>query len=137
MARVLSFLYAILLIMPLSVAQAASVSPEIVDGATTVDAAKAKELFDQGVLFIDVRSNSDWDAGRIPGSEHLELKKVYTSASLGELVKKDEPVVIYCNGPKCMRSSDACVQAVDWGFKNVYYFREGYPAWTKAGFPVE
>lgn len=120
-----------------STAPASEVSPEAVAGATSVDATSAKSLFDQGTLFVDVRKDSDWDAGRIPGAEHLELKKVYNEASLAGLVGKEEAVVIYCNGPKCMRSSEASAMAVSWGFKKVYYFRGGYPEWVAAGYPIE
>lgn len=115
----------------------AAVSPMTIDGATTVDTAKAKALFDKEVLFLDVRSDSDWGAGRIPGAEHLELKKVLTADSMGAIVKKDQEVVIYCNGASCMRSSSATAKAVGWGFTKVYYYRDGFPAWKSAGYPVE
>jgi len=113
------------------------VSPTTVDGATTVNATEAKALFDKGTLFVDVRSDKDWAAGRIPDAVHIELKKIFSEATLGKEMKKDEPVVIYCNGPSCLRSSKASVSAVGWGFSKVYYFREGYPAWKSAGYPTE
>lgn len=115
----------------------AAESPENVAGATTVDAAKAKALFDSGVLFVDVRSDKDWAAGRIPDAVHIELKKVFNEQSLGAEVKKDDPVVLYCNGHSCMRSSKAAANAVSWGFSKVHYFRDGFPAWKAAGYPVE
>jgi rhodanese-related sulfurtransferase len=118
-------------------ANAADESPMTVDGATTIDAAKAKELFDQGVVFVDVRSDKDWEAGRVPGAVHIELKHKYNEASLSAAVAKDKPVVLYCNGPSCMRSSEASAQAVSWGFTKVSYYREGYPDWKAAGYPVE
>ena len=136
MKKQLFTLFAMLFLPALSMA--ASVSPETIDGATTVDAAMAKKLFDEEVLFVDVRKDSDWDAGRIPGAVHLDNKKgVFSEASLSEEIGKDEKVVIYCNGPKCMRSSKGCTSAVAWGFTNVYYFRGGFPEWKAAGFPVE
>lgn len=118
-------------------AHAAASSPETVSGTTIVDAAAAKALFDQGVPFVDVRKDSDWDAGRIPGAEHLELKKVFSEEKLAEIAGKDQEVVIYCNGPKCMRSSEACAKAVSWGFKKVYYFRGGFPEWAATDYPTE
>jgi rhodanese-related sulfurtransferase len=118
-------------------AMAKEESPETVDGATTIDVAKAKALFDDGVLFIDVRKDKDWAAGRIPDAEHLELKSVFTEESLSQHAKKDDPVVLYCNGSSCLRSSVASEKAVGWGFKNVYYFRLGFPEWKAAGYPAE
>lgn len=112
-------------------------SPATVEGATTVDTAKASELFDAEVAFVDARKDSDWDAGRIPGAIHLDVKKALTPESLEAEVKKDEPVVFYCNGHKCMRSSKASAMAVSWGWKKVYYYRDGFPAWKAAGNPVE
>jgi len=113
-------------------------SPETVEGAATVTPQEAKGLFDNGVLFVDVRKDTDWKAGRIPWAVHLELKKVFSEkALLGELKSKDKPVVIYCNGPKCPRSSIACAKAVEWGFTKLYYFRLGYPAWKQAGYGIE
>ena len=112
-------------------------SPETVAGATTVDAAKAKELFDQGVAFVDPRKDKDWAAGRIPDAIHLELHKVFNEQSLGAEVKKGDPVVFYCNGHSCLRSSEAAEAAVGWGYTKVYYFRDGFPAWKAAGYPVE
>lgn len=113
------------------------VSPTTITGATTVTAAEAKKLFDKGVAFVDIRKDKDWAAGRIPDAIHIELKKIYNEASLSKAIKKDQEVVMYCNGPKCMRSSVASQKAVGWGFAKVYYFRGGLPEWKDAGYPVE
>ncbi len=113
------------------------VSPETIEGAATVDATKAKQLFDSGVLFVDVRKDKDWSAGRVPDAVHIELKKIFSEATLGKEVGKDEPLVIYCNGASCMRSSKATAQAVSWGYSKIHYFRGGFPAWKTAGYPVE
>lgn len=112
-------------------------SPESIAGATSIDAAKAKDLFDIGTLFVDVRSDKDWAAGRIPDAVHFELKKVFSEETLAKEAKKSDAVVIYCNGHSCHRSAKACTKAVAWGYSNVYYFRDGFPAWKAAGYPVE
>ena len=121
-----------------STSWATEFSPINVEGSTTISVAEAKALFDSEVLFVDVRKDSDWDAGRVPGAIHLNNKSgEFTEAALSSEISKDEKVVIYCNGPKCMRSSKGCKQAVDWGFSKVYYFRDGIPAWKSAGYPME
>jgi rhodanese-related sulfurtransferase len=112
-------------------------SPIEVAGVTTVDAAAAKALFDRGIPFVDVRTLTRWDLGRIPGGVLLDLKIDFDDAGLAEIAGKDQEVVIYCEGPKCLRSSQACTEAVSWGFTKVYYFRDGFPGWRAAGYPVE
>jgi rhodanese-related sulfurtransferase len=118
-------------------AMAGAVSPMQVNGATTIDTAKARSLFDSEAAFIDVRKDSDWDAGRVPGAIHLDIKSVFNDENLSKDVEKNDPVVFYCNGESCMRSSDASKMAVDWGYSKVYYYRDGFPAWKSAGNPVE
>lgn len=47
-------------------------------------------------------------------------------------------LVFYCNGhPECKKSHDASKKAVAWGYRNVFWFRDGIPAWQARGFPVE
>lgn len=113
-------------------------SPEKVDGATTIDTAMAKKLFDQGAKFVDPRKEKDWKRGRIKGAVHLPMdEKKLTEASLSAVVKKDQPVVFYCNGVKCLVSSEAAVEAIKWGFTKIHYYRDGFPEWEKAGHPTE
>ena len=114
-----------------------AVSPLEVPGATSVDVAMAHRLFEAGAQFVDVRSEEIWKLGRIPGAVLLDLKAGFTEARLAEVVGRDDPVVIYCEGPKCLRSSQACALAVEWGFSNVHYFRGGFPSWKAAGHRVE
>ncbi|MFW2373584.1 MAG: rhodanese-like domain-containing protein [Gammaproteobacteria bacterium] len=114
-----------------------SISPTHVAGATTVDSSQAKALFDKGAAFVDIREDASWTAGRIPDAIHIELKKAFNETSLGNEVSKDENVIFYCNGHKCLRSSEASIKAVSWGYSKVFYYRDGYPAWKAAGYPVE
>ena len=139
MSRLLTYVLTVCLIAAVSLVNAVEeqVSPVTVPGATTVDAAAAKALFDQSVVFVDTRTDADWEAGRIPAAVHLELKKVLSEVRLRAVVQKDQPLVFYCNGPKCMRSAEGAAMAVAWGFTKVYYFREGFPAWKTAGYAIE
>jgi adenylate cyclase len=116
---------------------AENVSPLEVAGATTVDPPAAKRLFDRGATFIDVRTEARWKDGHIPGSILLDLKGGFTEAALSQVVSGNQEVVIYCMGPRCLRSSKACAMAVSWGYEKVYYLREGLPGWKAAGYPVD
>jgi rhodanese-related sulfurtransferase len=110
---------------------------ESVPGATTVDSAAAKKLSDSGAVFVDLRKAAAYDAGRVPGSLHLDFKQGFSKEALEAKAKKDDSVVFYCSGVKCPRSAAACEQAVGWGYKKVYYYREGFPGWQQAGYPAE
>jgi rhodanese-related sulfurtransferase len=113
------------------------ISPMAVEGAKSVTTEEAKQLFDSGALFIDVRSNKAWAAGRIADAVLLDIKSKFTEQSMLAEMKKADPAVIYCNGETCLRSAKACKKAVAWGFTNIHYYRDGYPAWKSAGYPVE
>lgn len=124
------------------------VSPESVSGATTVDAAKAHELWNQRAWFVDPRKPAQYEAGRIPGALSIEYDpdpkqstglddQKLTEASLVAEVPKNEAVVFYCNAEGCDRASWSAALAIEWGWEKVYYFRDGIPGWTKAGYPVE
>ena len=136
---VFSFLLTLLLtVTPQSHAAKAGYSaPLEVTGARTVTAEEVKSLFDAGVVIIDVRNPRLHARRHIPGAVHLDLKDVYDEESLAAVAKKDEPLVIYCSGVKCSRSSRASEKAVSWGYKKVLYFRGGIVDWRDAGYPVE
>lgn len=48
-------------------------SPQNISGVKTVSTQEAKELYDDGVLFVDVRLDSDWEKGRVPEALHLNI----------------------------------------------------------------
>lgn len=127
----------ILVFTPVHVMAAKKVSPETVAGATTVSTAEAKRLFDQGIAFLDVRSNRDWEAGRVPGAVHIELKKKLNEESMAEQFARDQPIVIYCNSTGCTRSSKASKKAVSWGYQKIYYYRLGFPDWKRNGYAIQ
>ena len=118
------------------------VSPTSVDGATTVDSAKAHELWKARAWFVDPRKPEQYEAGRIPGALNIEYdpgtpNQQLTADSLAAEVPKNEAVVFYCNAEGCDRSSWGAALAAEWGWTEVYYYRDGFPGWTKAGYPVE
>lgn len=113
------------------------VSPRFVPGATSIDVVEARHLYDRGVIFVDTRPRVDWNRGHVAGAVFMELEEGFTEKALSELIDRDEEIVIYCHGSRCLRSSKGTEKAISWGFKNVYYFRDGFPAWRAAGHPIE
>jgi len=126
-----------LLLLSAAVHPAPERAPKQVAGAETVDVEGAKALHSSGVTFVDVRATRLYERRHIPGAHHLDLRSAFTEKALLGLVAKNEPVVLYCSGIKCTRSSGAATRAVAWGFTRVHYFREGMRGWMRAGLPVE
>lgn len=119
-----------------SPAKDSELSPLLVPGTTTIDTETAKSLYDEKVIFIDVRGDGYWNKGHITGAVHLQMPDQFTPDKLEQRVKPDQPLVLYCQGVRCWRSHDAAKRALAWGFKQIYYYREGFPAWQTAGYPV-
>jgi TolB-like protein/rhodanese-related sulfurtransferase/Flp pilus assembly protein TadD len=108
-----------------------------VRGATTVNTTWAKALSDRGVPFVDVRRDFDWKAGHVPGAQQLHLYHDFTEAKLSDVVAKNEEFVVYGGGLGSGWSTRAVATAVSMGFTKVYFFREGFPGWKAAGYPIE
>ncbi|MGC9386257.1 MAG: rhodanese-like domain-containing protein [Hydrogenovibrio sp.] len=128
------------LLMTTALPVMAKVSPTEVPGAKTVTVEEVKKLWMQGVLCIDPRRNADWEAGRIPGALHMMSKSdVYNPQTVLAHTdgRYDAPIVSYCNAENCLRAANLARDLVSWGFTNVYYFRDGFPAWKNAENPYE
>lgn len=120
-----------------SSAHADPLAPEQVDDTETIDTVTAKSFFDRGIPFIDVRGLENFNAGHIPGAHHLPVKSDFNQQNLLAVATQNNPVVIYCNGIHCMGSSVAAQRAVDWGWTQVFYYRDGIPAWKQHGHPIQ
>jgi rhodanese-related sulfurtransferase len=126
------------LLMLFAASAYADVAPVKIAGASTIDAQMAKLLHDKGIVFIDARDDAHFKEAHIPGAKHLSVKDAgFSEENLSAIVKKDQPVVFYCTGIKCMASSEATKKAVEWGWTKVYYFRGGITQWKDSGLSVE
>lgn len=114
---------------------AEDLAPEEIVGAHTISTDTAKLFLDSGYPFVDVRGKSDFDKGHLPGAYHLSVKSTdFTAENLSKIATRDAAIIFYCNGIACMGSAMATEKAVQWGWRNVFYYREGYKGWQKAGY---
>ena len=113
-------------------------APESLDGAIRVNAEKAAELIvtTSNLLIIDSRKEIEYSKGHIQGSVSL----LNTEMTLEKLSKhasdKATPLLFYCNGERCLRSSRAATKALEWGYKKIYWFRGGWNEWVEKGMPI-
>ena len=113
-------------------------APSEIAGATTVDAERVIEIIDEmdDLVLIDARKAKDFIAGHIDGSINIVSTDVNADTLGAALAAKDTPVLFYCNGVKCGRSSVASTAAVAAGYTNVFYYWKGMGEWKEQGLPV-
>lgn len=108
-----------------------------VQGATKIDIATAKTMYEDGSLFVDVQGFFEWKRSRIPGAL---LGASITKAELAEVADKNKVIVFYCDcdlgSATCNLSPTASAKAAWWGYKEIYYFTN-YGEWIAAGYSTE
>ena len=114
-------------------------SPETIDGTHTIEAEGLIRLVtqDETQIIIDSRISSDRKLGYIPDSISLPDNETSCESLARIIPQKSDPVVFYCNGPKCRRSDNAVVIAADCGYTNIYWFRGGIKAWRAHNYPIK
>ena len=95
----------------------------------TTDLAQA--LTHKGVTLLDVRSENEWNEGRIPGAMHVSLG--YLTDRLGEL-PREKPIVVQCRTGSRSAIGASLLRAN--GFDRVVNLTGGISEWAKAGLPV-
>jgi rhodanese-related sulfurtransferase len=113
-------------------------APEQVEGATIVSAEEAIELIlaDPELVVVDARKKTEFIKGHIEGAVNI-LNTELTRERL-EAVAPDpgRHLMFYCNGVRCLRSSDSIEKAIGWGYRNIYWLRGGWKEWTEKRLPV-
>jgi molybdopterin/thiamine biosynthesis adenylyltransferase len=87
-----------------------------------------------GARVVDVREQSEWDAGHIPGAQLIPLATV-AEAAAERLPDKGERIVVHCAAG--VRSAVATYQLQQLGYTNVASMAGGFNAWRELGLPVE
>ncbi|TMI98388.1 MAG: rhodanese-like domain-containing protein [Bacillati bacterium ANGP1] len=83
-------------------------------------------------VVLDVRSDSEWTSGHIPGATHVEAGQV----PLGALpFSPDQPVVAHC--AVGARSTAAASVLARRGYRSCTLLKGGVREWASAGFRVE
>ncbi len=81
---------------------------------------------------IDVRGQSEWDAGHLPGVQHIPLGQL--QRRIGEL-QTGQPVVLQCQAGARSAIAASLLQAN--GVPNVINLSGGFGAWQEGGHAIE
>src|SRR3954451_19880044 len=111
--------------------QRIGISFSSLNGMPEVSASEAKQIIDGGSQLIDVRTEVEYAAGRIPGAQHIQLADIQR-ASNG--LDKGRPVVIYCRAGNRSGPAAEAFAASGWDARSI---EGGLLAWAKAGFELE
>jgi rhodanese-related sulfurtransferase len=118
--------------------------PHPSDAYIEISGADAAMLHASGVLFLDARRTSVYEAGHIPGARSFSVWESDVDDKVNALYNErsdprdqDKPIVIYCSGGAC-EDSHMLSQKL-WGiqFNNIYVYKDGFPDWQNRGGAVK
>jgi rhodanese-related sulfurtransferase len=97
--------------------------------------ADVKRRLDAGekLLLVDVREESEYAAGHVPGAMHLS-KGVMERDAEAKIPDPTTEVILYCGGG--FRSALAADNLQKMGYTNVVSMDGGWRDWTAKGLPV-
>ena len=104
-----------------------------------ISLAEAEELFSRGeALFIDTRSEKDFQAGHIFGAKNIpfvehEEEKVLNLLSF----PLEKTLVVYCDGSECQSSVELAKFLHKHDFRDIRVFFGGWVEWVRGGLPVD
>ncbi|MDB5106324.1 MAG: hypothetical protein JWP91_4013 [Fibrobacteres bacterium] len=98
--------------------------------------AEVKRKLDAGERFqlVDVREESEWAKGRLPGARHLG-KGILERDVEKAIPDPGTEIVLYCGGG--FRSALAADNLQKMGYTKVLSMDGGFRGWTEAGYPTQ
>ena len=100
-----------------------------------VEVAEARRKLESGkAKLIDVREESEWEAGHARGAMHLG-KGVIERDIVERVPDKKADLILYCGGG--FRAALSADNLQKMGYTNVSSMAGGWRAWQEAGAPVE
>lgn len=103
----------------------------------TIELEQAYKLFSENLLFVDARNKSDYDYSHIKNAINLPLYQFEEYYNTLAGTDKNQPFVVYCNGPDCDMSDILAKKLFDLGYGKIFIFVGGWEEWEKAKYPSE
>ena len=81
----------------------------------------AKEMMDtQEVIVLDVREQSEYDSGHIPGAVLLPVGSIDEETAAAVIPEKDSTVLVYCRSGNRSKTTSSTLAGL--GYTNIYEF---------------
>ena len=100
----------------------------------TVADVKAKRDANESFHLVDVREESEWAKGPLPGAIHIG-KGIIERDIVERIPNANDQIILYCGGG--YRSALAADNLQKMGYANVISMDGGYKGWLDAGHNVE
>ncbi len=113
-------------------------APESIEDVGIVSAEEVIDLIlaNPDLIIIDSRKKTEYMKGHIEGAVNI----LNTRLNREELERlspdKSSSILFYCNGTRCLRSSDSIKKAKNWGYTRLIWFRGGWKEWSDKRLPV-
>jgi len=101
-----------------------------------VDPAQVSEHLGNGIVLVDVRESTEWDAGHIPGAKHVP--RAYLESRIESTIgaDRDQEIVLYCaSGQRSALAANTLTDEL--GYSNVKSMTGGITLWKDRGYKVE
>jgi rhodanese-related sulfurtransferase len=108
---------------------------EIAPGVRTVGELELCAQLEAGLPVIDTRPAKIFEKATIPGARSIPRAAMAERA--GE-VPRDQPAVLFCNGPQCSATPQAIAALLEAGHppEMLLYYRGGIHDWVTLGLPL-
>lgn len=106
------------------------------EGIENMNAAAFNKLLqEQSIQLVDVRTETEFESGHIPGAKHVDVQNKDFNTMAEKELQKDLPIAVYCRSG--MRSMRAARILKELGFKNIYNLEGGILNWKEQQLPIE
>ena len=117
------FFFFFLIVFPNIHAEQKPRAPEFIQGVKIVTADEVVNMIlDQpDLIVIDSRKKAEYQNGHIEGSINLPNTKLNHEDIEKIAPDKSQVILFYCNGIRCLRSSDSIYKVKAWGYSNLVW----------------
>jgi rhodanese-related sulfurtransferase len=113
-------------------------APENIQNVTIVSAEETIKMIlaNTDLVVIDSRKKTEFQKGHIEGAINILNTKLKQEDLEKISPDKSKEILFYCNGTRCLRSTDSIKKAKKWGYSKLIWFRGGWKEWTEKRLPV-
>jgi rhodanese-related sulfurtransferase len=117
-------------------------------GVKLVEAKDVEALQAKGAMVVDTRRASEYAEGTIKGAisvpydpeksaKDVSFDAAQDKFDLAKFPDKNAVIVTFCNAGSCWKSYKSAVMLAKNGYKNVHWYRNGFPDWKARKLPIE